>query len=388
MHYQSQTNSRESRLSISQRAVCRVLRLVAVALGLLTTLPVIAGGTFHVFAPDSKGQQVICLSVNATSDGVTIKQQESFSVPFGPSAIAMHPSGKRLVVGSSSKDGTAVATVEIETGGKLSGLQASKLSHPSGYTSVDRSGRYFLTVDYRSGTIAVYEFGKSGSVGPETCTLDSPNEEAHCILTTPDNRFVYIPSVKLNNALHQFAFDAESGQLRPLEPFNASPPAMFGPRHVAYHPTLPLAYFSNEQQLGVSVYEIGPSGQLADMQHATTMPRRTPFEQGKRDLHASDLAITSDGKMLYVAVRDFAGDEDSVFSFRVETDGRLSQLQRTLVGDIPWKLDLSPDDHYLLVSETGDHRLLILETHHDGTLSPAAHIDWGIAARDMVVAEP
>ena len=163
---------------------------------------------------------------------------------------------------------------------------------------------------------------------------------------------------------------------------------MSGPRHVAYHPTLPIAYFSNEQQLGVSVYAIGSDGQLSDKQHAMTMPRRSPYVKGERGMHASDLVVTPDGTRLFVAVRDFVGDEDSVFTFRVEADGRLSQIARTRVGDIPWKLDLSPNGKLLLVSESADHKLSIYKILPDGKLTRAAETDWHAPVRDMVVSKP
>lgn len=191
--------------------------------------------------------------------------------------------------------------------------------------------------------------------------------------------------MKNNNALFQYGFEAETGELTPLEPFDAEPPAMFGPRHLAYHPTLPVIYFSNEQQLGVSAYQINDDGQLSEMQHATTMPRRSPFEDGKRSLHASSLVVTPDGKRLLVAVRDFAGEEDSVFVFRIGAAGKLSLLDRTLVGDIPVKLALSPEGRHLVVSESGESRVTIWALRADGALMREAVVDLPNGARDMVV---
>lgn len=360
-------------------------RIVFCSLILCATGDAFADDSFYVFAPDQKNQQLLHLSVSTNVDGVSIRQDEPLSLSFGPSSIAVHPDGNHLIVTASGNEKPPVATIEILKDSQLRVIESSALSHPSGYTSVDRSGRYFMTSHYGSGAIAVYHINANGSVGDQASSLKTPNTEAHCVLTTFDNRFVYIPCVKNNNAIYQFAFDQVTGRLSPMQPFNASPPAMFGPRHVAYHPTLPIAYFSNEQQLGVSVYQIGSNGQLTDKQHATTMPRRSPFVQGKRDLHASDLAVSPDGKRLFVAIRDFVGDEDSVFTFRVEDDGRLSQIARTKVGDIPWKLDQSPDGKLLLVSESADRRLSIYRIEPGGQLSPAAQLDLNTAARDMVV---
>ena len=94
--------------------------------------------------------------------------------------------------------------------------------------------------------------------------------------------------------------------------------------------------------------------------------------------------VTSDGRRLFLAVRDFAGDEDSVFSFRIESDGRLSQVARTKVGDIPWRLALSPQQNHLLVSESSSKTLAVLRINSDGTLTLAARTNWNTAARNMV----
>lgn len=340
--------------------------------------------SFFVLVPDRTNQQLRSISVYKSAEGVSIKDGEALSVPFEPRSITVHPNGKHLFVSGGTEE-TTVATVEILKGGQLSLSALSVLAQPGSYTSVDRSGRYFMMADYRTGTISVYPIDKQGKAGDEVCSLKTPKAEAHCILTTRDNRFAYIPCVKNNNALYQFAFGEKTGQLTPLEPFNAFPPAMFGPRHIAYHPNLPIAYFSNEQQLGVSVFEIGTDGQLADRQHATTMPRRSPFEPGKRDLHASDLVVSPDGKLLFVAVRDFNSNEDSVFSFQVETDGKLSQTARTKVGDIPWKIDLSPSGDYLIVSESGDSRLSLYKVLSKGALRKTVSLELPSGATDMSV---
>lgn len=85
---------------------------------------------------------------------------------------------------------------------------------------------------------------------------DEGRKEAHCILPSPDNRNLYIPYVKSNNAILQYRFDPKSSKVEPLEPLDAQPPAGTGPRHIVYHMTIPLVHFSNEQHLGVSRFTI------------------------------------------------------------------------------------------------------------------------------------
>lgn len=341
---------------------------------------------FHVFAPSPSTNEVIQWKVSNQGGDIEIQRQSSLKLPFAPSSLAWHQDRQLLIASSVAKGSPTSASIQATESGDFRLIATSSLDHPTGYTSIDRRGKFFLAANYRHGIVAVYRIQDSGRVGDLTSFVQTPNPEAHCILTTPDNQFAYVPCVKNNNALFQFRFDETTGELRPLEPFQAHPPEMFGPRHAAYHPALPIVYFSNEQQLGVSVYQIQKDGQLTDIQHATTMPRRSPFVQGQRGLHASDLVITHDGKRLFVAVRDFVSEQDSVFTFDVNAEGKLSLVARCHVGDIPWKLDLSPDQKLLFVSETGDRRLSAYRIAHNGELTKAAQLDWNLAARDLVIA--
>ena len=95
--------------------------------------------------------------------------------------------------------------------------------------------------------------------------------------------------------------------------------------------------------------------------------------------------ISPNGERLFVALRDFNTDEDSVFTFRVEADGRLSLLNRTRVGDVPVRLAVSPEGKYLVVSESGDTRLAVYKVLSGGGLKRTAAIDLPSGPRDLVV---
>jgi 6-phosphogluconolactonase len=343
---------------------------------------------FFVFAPAQNEKQVIQLMVN-TDDGVgSITEVSKVNLSFEPKGMVYNSHRKQLIVTSANREIGEAATISMLADGKMdSVIESSKLDHPSGYVSIDRGGRFFLTSNYRLGVVASYRIKDNGGIGKLACAVKTPNKEAHCVLTTIDNSHVYIPCVKNSNALFQFTFDKESGKLTALEPFNANPPAMFGPRHVAYHSSLPIAYFSNEQQIGISVYRIGPDGQLDDVQHVSTLPRRSPFKKGTRDLNASDLAISADNKRLFVAVRDFTGDEDCIFTFASDKDGKLSLIARSKVGDLPWKIDVSPGGEFLLVSHVADQNLTLYKITEDGQLEQAAVYDWNLAVRAMAIAK-
>lgn len=356
--------------------------LIVVQLG---SVGLMAGDSFSIFFPEKEDRQLVRVAVNVEGDAVSVGPALALDLSFQPRGMALGPEGAYLVVNGMQKDATPVATVELLGDGEMRLASSATLDALGGYSSVDRTGRFFLMANYRYGAVSVHGIDDQGTLGDKVWSLEEPKRTAHCILTTPDNRFVYVGCVKDDNALYQFAFDEGTGQLSPLEPFDAEPPAVFGPRHVAYHPTLPLAYFSNEQQLGVSVYAIGEDGQLEERQHATTRARPSPFVAGRQSMFASDLVLSPDGTLLFVAVRDFVGDEDCVFGFRVEADGRLTFASQTSVGDIPWKLAIAPSGKHLVVSESRANRLGVFRIGSGCELSRVASIETSSGVWDMEV---
>jgi len=342
---------------------------------------------FDVYAVDGPGEQLLHITVRPNGNQVRVVQEGVLAMPGKPHGIARHPTKSSCIVTVLRKGAESPRAVTLvrSNEGKLSITGVTDLHDSTGYTSFDRTGGYFLTSSYHDGHFDVYQVKPDGVVGDRVSHQQVAEKYAHSVLTTPDNKFLYVPCVKEFNAIYQYSFDEKTGGVEPLWPFDAKPPHMFGPRHIAYHPNLPYVYFSNEQQLGVSAYRIAKDGQLAALQHATTIPRRSPYTAGVRGMHASDIAMTHDGKFLFLALRDFVGDEDSVFMFQVAEDGRLSLVSRKRVGDIPWCLRVSPSDSHLLVTESRDKTLAVLPIQHDGSLGDAVRMDWGAEVRNMVI---
>jgi 6-phosphogluconolactonase (cycloisomerase 2 family) len=342
---------------------------------------------FDVYAVDGAGEQLRHIKVRPDGNRVEVVQEGLIAMPGKPQGIARHPTQSSFIVTLVGKGAESPRAVTLGLGddGKLSIVGVSDLQDSTGYTSFDRTGGYFLTSSYHDGHLDVYQVKPDGVVGERVSHHEVAEKYAHSVLTTPDNRFLYVPCVKEFNAIYQYAFDGQTGEVSPLEPFDAKPPHMSGPRHIAYHPELPFVYFSNEQQLGVSAYRVEANGQLVALQHAITIPRRSPYTAGVRGMHASDIAVTGNGKFLFLALRDFVGDEDSVFMFSVAEDGRLSLVSRKRVGDIPWCLRVSPSDSHLLVSESRDKTLAVIPIQQDGSLGDAVRMDWGTEVRNMVV---
>ncbi len=277
---------------------------------------------------------------------LTVESKVDFG--FELRAIALHPTKPLLYVApSGAKPGEAqAAAVRVNERGGYSGHTPFTLKHGSAYLSTDRANRFLLSADYFSGAVDVYALDEAGTPSKWVAGRDEGRKNAHCVLPSPDNRFVYIPYVKETNALLQYRFDAGTGSLTPMDPWDAVPPAGTGPRHMAYHPKLPVVYFSNEQHLGVSVYDSDREGRLKFRNVCDAVTDSEP----KDGVSSSDLVMDASGRFLFAGIRGHSREFDWITRYRIEANGDVRLLGRTPADKIPWGFTLSPGGEYLIVT--------------------------------------
>ncbi len=340
---------------------------------------------FHVYLPSRTTNQLWIVSVTGEGAGLSLSVSEKVDLGFAVSTIAAHPEKPILYVSTNVGEGGDVpgATVRLDSEGNYESQEPVHLSHGYSYLSLDRENRFLLGAYYRGGQVDVYSLDENGTVGPRVAGRDEGRANAHAVLPSPDNRFVYIPYVKESNAILQYSFDPEGGELMPLDPPNADPPEGTGPRHIAYHPTKPIVYFSNEQGLGASVYEKTKSGTLKFVQSVDVVD---PGELPEKGVSASDCLVTPDGKFLFTGQR--SGNEQALANginrYRILNDGKLEHLGLTPAGEIPWGLSLSPDARVLLATAFKSGVLHAYEITDDGGLTERANLPIDEQISDLV----
>lgn len=160
------------------------------------------------------------------------------------------------------------------------------------YVTCDRSGRFVLHASYGGHAWAVHAVNPAGQIGAEL-QHESVSNNSHSIATDPTNRFAYVPciaqkgDVGTGNAIHSYSFDAATGKLASIGP-PLVPPKTYpgngdnsrfgtrgelGPRHLTFHPYLPVLYTANEQGNSVSAWGVDRlSGGLSHVQTLSTVP--------------------------------------------------------------------------------------------------------------------
>lgn len=243
------------------------------------------------------------------------------------------------------KENEQIAAYQIEgRTGKLTLLnRQSALGTAACYLDVDATGKSVFVANYTSGSVASLPVRPDGSLGESVSffqhagsSVDPARQKephAHCIVVSPDNRFVFAADLGLDQVL-SYRLDAKTAKLTPNAPPFAKTPAGAGPRHLTFHPSGKLVYVINELANSVTVFDYKTeSGTLTEKQTISTVP-----SDFKGTSHCADLKITPNGRFLYGTNRG----HDSLAAYRIGDDGRL-----TLIGIEP-SLDKGPQNLAIL----------------------------------------
>jgi len=281
----------------------------------------------------------------------------------GPSGFALSPDRRVLYIGY--RGTPAIEGCRIDSAnGSLTSLGRVACEHAPTYLAPDRTGKYLLSAHYQGGYAAVYSLGSDGAVSGPALDRQNTAPGAHAILTDPSNRFAFVPHIaRLNdnvleppknnpgpNFIAQFRFDATTGRLSPNSPLKLDPPGPIGPRHYCFHPTLDLAYFSDEQGCSVTAYKVDrASGTLSAAGTVPSLPAGVTVRNT-----CSQIYLTPSGRFLYVGNRG----HNSIAGFAVDpATGRLTPAGHAPTEAVPTAFGLDSTGTFLFSAGTATGRL-------------------------------
>lgn len=134
-----------------------------------------------------------------------------------------------------------------------------------------------------------------------------------------------------------------------------------GPRHLAFHPTLPYLYLNYEQNGAISRFRYTET-ECIPVDDTSVLPEGTEMD---RSYNQSEILINADGTRLYDLIRGLG----QLLVFGIGPDGGLFQLQTVqLMGRTARGASFSPDGKHLLVAETDMEIVVTYQIQLDGTL--------------------
>ncbi|MGI5460472.1 lactonase family protein [Streptomyces sp. CA-249302] len=262
-----------------------------------------------------------------------------------PSYLALHPDARTLYAVDEQDDG-AVTAVRLADR-KVLGSRGTGGAGPC-HLSVHPSGRWLLSANYTSGSVAVHPIDGKGALGERTdvVTHSSPapgpgqqGPHAHQFITSPDGGHVLAVDLG-TDTVYTYRLDERRGTL--TEVARAQTRAGAGPRHLTFHPGGRHAYLANEVDDTVAVCGYDPSsGRL-------TIGEPQSTGSGPGTNYPAQILVTADGAYAYLANR---GD-NSLARYAVEADGARLRLLDTVpvAGDFPRQIAFSPDGTLLFAA--------------------------------------
>ena len=288
-----------------------------------------------------------------------------------PSFITIHPNGRVLYSVNEIERGAVTAFAIERAAGALSrSNEQPSLGGSPCYLSVDRSGRALLVANYGGGNVALLPIEPGGALGPAHMvqhTGTGPNAErqeaphAHCIIPDRSNGFALAADLGADRVL-VYRLDLDGKALLLVSEAVMRPGA--GPRHLAFHPTLPLVFVANELDSTVATLRFDArQGTLAPQGSMSTLP---PGWTGTN--YPADIHVDSTGRTLYVSNRG----HNSIALFSVTREGTI-ELEQTVstLGDWPRSFSLDPTERWLLVANQRSNSVIVFGRDADsGKLTP------------------
>ncbi|MGP8248211.1 MAG: lactonase family protein [Bryobacteraceae bacterium] len=256
----------------------------------------------------------------------------------------------------------------VETGGRNGVHQA-----------IDPSDKFMLVANYGSGSVSVLPVRQNGTLADQVQVvplpgLPGPNriEQAsshpHEVVFDPSGRFVAVPDKGLDR-IFIFSFDPATGRLTPTVQGSAVARSGSGPRRVAFHPTLPVAFVLNEIASTIVTYYLeAEHGSLRPVQVLPTLPADYTGENT-----ASEIAVSAGGRFVYCSNRS----HDSIATFAVDARTGLlaSEGWVSSRGRIPRFIGFDPSCRFLYAAnEQSDTIVSWLADSSTGRLTPTEQV--------------
>ncbi|MCU1325047.1 MAG: putative hemagglutinin-related protein [Bryobacterales bacterium] len=288
-----------------------------------------------------------------------------------PSFLQMGIAGKFLY--SSHGDEEYATSYSIDpTTGNIKVLNQAKTGGKNGaHMAISPNGQFAVVGNYTAGSVAVLPIQGDGTLGdftqlvpmegtPGPHRTEQPGPHPHQIVFDPSGRYVLVPDKGLDR-IFVFRFDSQAGKLTPASFVETRAGA--GPRHLAFHPTLPVVWVLNELGNTVTTYSWDArNAVLKALQTVSSLPQ--DFSANNT---AAEIVVGPGGRFLYASNRG----HDSVVTFAVDAKTGLLRASgwTPAGGKVPRFITVGPNGRSLFV--TNEQSDTIVKLRIDGaSLAP------------------
>ncbi len=317
-----------------------LISVIALIMILHTDAKAIQYDTFVYVSVDSQQLIAVYGMDTATGDLAFVK---AVPVQGQPGALAVDPTRRYLYAAIRSTNSVASFRIDAATG-DLTLLGSVSVGWNPVYLGTDRTGKYLFTAHFADSRAAVYGIGTDGAVLSSALHVLTTPTNPHSIQTDRSNRFLFVPC-RTGEAILQYRFGESSGSLTPNAPDRIGTPDSTGPRHMAFHPLLNVAYVANEFGRSVTAFRIDTSkGTLAPMQTLSMQPGDPHGLAIAANTGGADVHLTPDGRFLYATNRG----PDSIAACGLDpATGAMTSIAQYPTEKMPRSFAIDPAGNFL-----------------------------------------
>jgi 6-phosphogluconolactonase len=278
-------------------------------------------------------------------------------------------------------DGTYASSFAIDRNtGFLTPLNRAATGGSNGvHQALDPSGRFMVVANYASGSVAVLPVQPDGRLQDQIQLVElkgqpGPNRvqqassHPHNVVFDPTGRFVLVPDKGLDRVFI-FRFDSASGKLSATEQGSIAARSGYAPRHMAFHPALPVAWVLDEIGSAITAYHWdGERGALRPLQILPSVP---PDFTGENT--TAEIAVSATGRFVYCSNRG----HDSIAIFAADPKSGVLQSigWESTRGKRPRFIALDPSYRFLYAAnEQSDTVVSFRVNSATGGLTPTGQM--------------
>jgi 6-phosphogluconolactonase len=379
----------KTKLNCSWQIVFRAAAIVALIASLLFPVPEITA------KPGDKGYFVyVGTYTHRTSKGIygyRFTPSNGEIVPLGlmaetahPSFLAVHPNQRFLYASNEHENATEPGNTvtayarDIHTG-KLTLLnKVSTKGMGPAHIAIDKTGTLLAAANFGSGSVAAFPIHPDGSLGEATSFFQHSGSggdpvrqagpHAHCVLFSPDNRFLIVAEHGLDKVF-VYKFNQSTGALEANDPPFVSVHPGFAPRHLAFHPNGKYMYAINEIASKLTTFDYDAAhGTLKEVQTISALP-----ESFKGVNRSAELQVDRAGKFVYASNR---GDDSIIVTSVNPKDGTLTPVEFVSTqGKTPRNFAIDPTGKFLFAANQESDTVVIFRVDQKtGKLTPTGQV--------------
>lgn len=267
--------------------------------------------------------------------------------------------GSLTFINEQASMGTSPTYVETDATGRY--VFAANLGNPHDqFAKIIRTadGGFEMTTQEEEGSIAMFKILDDGSLSQASDVLGFEDANGyshyHCIKVDPSNKFLLVCDT--DDKIQVFRIDYENGKLLPAEnPAFKTRPGV-EPRTILFHPTQSWFFVNNQSNSTVYSFSFDASnGKIEELDYTSAV-----FElEDSMKSWTADMAISSDGKYLYVSNRSLQKlrpnikcPPHTVAVFQIDLEcGKLELIAVTNVeAENPRGIALAPKGNFLYIT--------------------------------------